>query len=311
VYGIFSHELKGFEYQVGLRGEYTNREITVTNVGESSVVDRFDFFPSIHISKRVLEKNQFMASYSRRIDRPRGWYLEPFETYVDETTRRIGNPDLLPEYTDSYEIGYLRTLKAGNITADVYFRKTDNKITSIQNFNEEIGLIYRVFRNLNNDRALGTELSFMYDFTKWFSVNLSGTYYYYEVEDLTGETSGYRNSNNWDTRAITTFKLPTNTRIQVNFSYQSASATAQGRSEGYHYTDITVRQDFFDKKLNATLKVGDLFATRIQESYLYGENIYEYEKEFPESRVVTFTIAYRLNNYKETRSRNGMGGMDM
>lgn len=311
VYGIFNHEIQGFEYQLGLRGEYTNREITVTNTGESSVIDRFDFFPSVHISKRVLEKNQFMASYSRRIDRPRGWFLEPFETYIDETTRRVGNPDLLPEYTDSYEVGYLRTLKSGNITADVYYRKTDNKITTIQTFDEDNGIIYREFRNLNNDRALGSELSFMYDFTKWFSVNLSGTYYYYEVEDLTGETGGYRTSNNWDTRAITTFKLPTNTRIQVNFSYQSPTATAQGRSEGFHYTDITVRQDFFDNKLNATLKVGDLFASRVQESYVYGENIYEYEKEFPESRVVTFTIAYRLNNYKETRSRNGGGGMDM
>ena len=311
IYGMFAHEFKGFEYQAGIRAEYTYRDITVANTGESSTIDRFDFFPSVHISKRFLEKNQFSASYSRRIDRPRGWYLEPFETFIDESTRRIGNPDLLPEYTDSYEVGYLRTLKSGNISTDVFFRKTDNKITRVQSFDEEAGLIYNEFRNLNNDRALGTEASFMYDFTDWLNVNLSGSYYYYEVEDLTGETSGLRSSNNWDTRAMTTFKLPTNTRIQVNFSYESPSASAQGRREGYHYTDITVRQDFFDKKLNATLRVSDLFGTRIEESYVYGDNLYEFEREIPESRVVTFTLSYRLNNFKKHSDRGDSGGMDM
>jgi len=89
IYGMFAHEFKGFQYQAGIRAEYTYRDITVANTGESSTIDRFDFFPSVHISKRLLEKNQFSASYSRRIDRPRGWYLEPFETFIDESTRRI------------------------------------------------------------------------------------------------------------------------------------------------------------------------------------------------------------------------------
>lgn len=311
IYGIFSHEFKGFEYQLGLRGEYTQRNITVVNTGESSIIDRLDYFPSVHISKRLLEKNQFIASYSRRIDRPRGWYLEPFETYVDENTRRVGNPGLLPEYTDSYELGYLRTLQAGNISIDGFFRKTGNKITSVQYFDEEKGLIYREFVNLNNDKALGSEASFMCDIAKWLDVNLSGSYYYYEVEDLTGETAGYRTSNNWDTRLITTFKLPTETRIQVNFTYESPSATAQGRREGYHFTDITVRQDFFKKQLSATLEVGDIFATRTSESYLYGDNLYIYENEIPEHRVVTFTLSYRLNNFKKKNGPGNGGGMEM
>jgi outer membrane receptor protein involved in Fe transport len=308
VYGTFSQELGNFQYQLGLRGEYTYRNITVENTGESSLVDRFDYFPSAHLTYRIKDKNQLMASYSRRIDRPRGWYLEPFVTYVNESTRRIGNPGLLPEYTDSYEVGYIRTLSAGNIAVDAYFRQTNNKITFIQYFDEETELVYNTFRNLNNDQALGTELSALYDITKWLNLNISGTYYYYRVEDLTGTTGDYRTSGNWDTRLITSFKLPTNTRIQVNFSYESASVTAQGRREATHFTDVTIRQEFLKNQLTATLKVGDIFASRVQESFIQGDNLYIYEREIPENRIITFTLSYRLNNFKPIqRSYNGGG----
>jgi outer membrane receptor protein involved in Fe transport len=303
VYSTFAHEVKGFQYQVGLRGEYTYRDITVENTGESALVDRFDFFPTFHLSKRIAEKNQLMASYSRRIDRPRGWYLEPFETYVDESTRRIGNPALLPEYTGSYELGYLRTLKNGTFSAETYFRQTNNKITGVQYFDEENGLIYREYQNLNNDRSLGAELSTIYDISEWFNVNVSGTYYYYQVEDLTSETSSYRTSNNWDARLITAFKMPTQTRIQVFFGYQSASVTAQGRREANNYTDITVRQDFLNNALSATLRVSDIFGSRIRESFTQGENLYVYERSVPEARVITLTVSYKLNNFKMAPSK--------
>jgi outer membrane receptor protein involved in Fe transport len=308
VYGIFSHEYKGFQYQLGLRGEYNYRRIDVLNENVSSVVDRFDYFPSVHISKRVKEKNQFMGSYSRRIERPRSWYLEPFVTYVDESTRRIGNPDLLPEYTDSFEVGYLRTLESGTFTIESYYRNTQNKITRISTFDQESGYFINTFENLNDDQALGIESSFIYDITKWFNLNLSATYYYYQLEDLTGQTNSTRSSNNWDSRLMASFKLPTNTRLQLNMSYDSPSVTAQGRREGFFATDFTARQEFFDKALSITLRVSDIFASRAQVTYSFGQDFYEYEYRLPESRIVSLTVSYRLNNFKKNPNLNNTGG---
>jgi outer membrane receptor protein involved in Fe transport len=299
VYGIFNHEISSFQYQLGLRGEYTYREITETNTGESSLVDRFDYFPSVHVAWNQSEANQFMASYSRRIDRPRGYFLEPFVTYVDESTRRIGNPDLLPEYTDSYEIGYLRALPEGSVMAEAYYRDTENKITRVAYYDEESGYFINTFRNLNDEQSLGIESTFTYDFTRWFNLNLSGTYYYYQVEDLTGESTSLRTSNNWDGRLITTFRLPTQTSLQLNLSYDSPSVTAQGKTDERYYADFTARQEFLKKNLIITFKVADLFGTRHRESYSYGDNFYEYSYRERESRVVSLTLSYRLNNFKQ------------
>ena len=74
---------------------------------EDYTLERYDFFPTLHLSYQLPKENQLMASYSRRIDRPRGWYLEPFITWQDAYNVRQGNPGLKPEYIDSYEAGYI------------------------------------------------------------------------------------------------------------------------------------------------------------------------------------------------------------
>lgn len=311
VYGIYSNGFKTLEYQVGLRGEYTYREISVTNTGESSLVDRFDYFPSLHVSNRFNDKNQVMASYSRRINRPRGWYLEPYVSYVDEFTRRVGNPDLLPEYTDSYEMGYLRTLEAGNVSFDAYYRQTDNKITSIQTVDPETGILYFTYQNLNNDRAAGFEGSFMYDLTKWFNLNLSGSIFNYRLDDLTSAEEGTVSSNNWDARAITSFKLPTETRLQVNFTYNSPTVSAQGNRNENYFVDLTLRQDFLKKQLNVTFRIDDVFATRQQTTETFGENFYVRDYQRRESQIMTLTLSYRLNNFKERPQKRMDSGGDM
>ena len=299
MYGIFNHEVLGFQYQVGLRGEYTYRS-TKVNTGENALLDRFDYFPSVHISKSLNEVNQLMASYSRRIDRPRGYYLEPFVMYIDESTRRMGNPNLLPEYTDSYELGYLRAFGAGSVSIEGYYRNTTDKITRITQYDQESGYFINTFENLNEEKFLGVESSFIYDITKWFNLNLSGNYYYYRLDDLTGEDAKYRSSNNWDARVVTAFKFPTNTAFQINFAYNSPSITAQGRTEGVYFIDLTLRQEFFKRALGVTLKLADVFATNISESWSYGTNFTTYEYRQREPRVFTVTLSYRINNFKKT-----------
>lgn len=312
LYAVFGNKFKGFDYQLGLRGEYTYRNIAVLNTGENSLVDRFDYFPTVHLSKKVTDKNQFMGSYSRRIERPRGYYLEPFETYIDENTRRLGNPELLPEYTDSYEIGYLRTLSSGSFSLETYYRNTDNKITSIQTVDEETGILYIQYQNLNNDEALGLEGAFIYDITKWFNLNWSATFYNYRLEDKTTEDTQKRTSNNWDTRLITSFKLPTKTRLQLNLAYNSPTVTAQGRAEESYYADFTIRQEFFEKKFSATLKLSDIFATQKREYTSRGTNFTTFEYRKPESLVLSLTLSYRFNNFKDQRVKPNIdAGGDM
>jgi outer membrane receptor protein involved in Fe transport len=114
-----------------------------------------------------------MASYSRRINRPGGWSLEPFPTWMDANNVRIGNPDLLPEFIDSYETG-IQTL-FGNITfsTELYFRMTANKIEPVRTALED-NVTLTTFSNVGEDYSLGGEVMLIFDPFSFWNVNLMG-----------------------------------------------------------------------------------------------------------------------------------------
>ena len=77
-YSTFSGESGQFGYQAGLRAEHTLRQLEDANGTMVSDINRWDFYPTIHLSYNLTQEQSFMSSYTRRIDRPRGHYLDPY-----------------------------------------------------------------------------------------------------------------------------------------------------------------------------------------------------------------------------------------
>ena len=92
LYATYLDQFGDFGIQGGFRTEYSYRTITLSNPVDEYVINRWDYFPTLHTSYKFSEGTQMMASYSRRIQRPRGWELEPFLTWIDANNVRIGNP---------------------------------------------------------------------------------------------------------------------------------------------------------------------------------------------------------------------------
>jgi len=309
VYTIYSGELGNFGYQGGLRGEYTYRDITLNETGESSLIDRFDLFPTMHISYSTEKEKQWMANYSRRIQRPRSWYLEPFITWTDAYNVRTGNPDLIPEFIDSYELSHLMKFGRNSFSVDAYYRITNNKIERIKTVFEE-NVILSTVENVGKDYALGIEIMLGLDLQKWWHLDLMGNIYDYRVE---GELFGRdfsESSFNWNTRLNNTFRLGKSTRVQLNGMYNSPTVSAQGEKEGFFMTNLAVRQSFYNNKLSATLQVRDVFGTMRHSSTYEDVDFYSYYDFQPNTPLVTLTLSYKINNYKPDRKNRSQNGSD-
>jgi outer membrane receptor protein involved in Fe transport len=74
--------------------------LTSNNTRQLSVT-----FPSFSVNTN-LENNQFKFSYSRRIQRPRYLYLNPY--YIDTYNVSVGNPELTPQFTDAFELVWIK-----------------------------------------------------------------------------------------------------------------------------------------------------------------------------------------------------------
>jgi len=312
VYSTYSNALGDFEYMAGLRGELTLREIENTNATEASELNRFDLFPTVHTSYKLNENNELMASYSRRINRPSGRDLDPNPNYYNRYTIRIGNPDLEPEYTNSYELGALKRFGEGRsyISLDAFHRVTNNKIERYQTLEDDI--FYLRSDNFSKDYSTGLEFTGNVNFTKWWLVNASVSMYKYRITgDLLGESID-RQSTNLNGRMNTTLKFAENSRMQINGFFRGPSVSPQGESKAMFFSNISYRHEFFDKKLSATLSVRDPLGTAKFERESYGENFNSWFQWRREPRVVMLTLSYRINNFKsEGRGDNGGGGMDM
>lgn len=311
IYSMYSGEIGSFGYQGGLRGEYTYRDITLTETGESFLIDRFDIFPTVHMSYTTQKENQFMASYSRRIDRPRGWYLEPFITWRDAYNVRQGNPSLDPEYIDSYEFSHITKIGTNSISLDAYYRVTNNKIERIR-YSYDKNVQMTTYENVGNDYALGIELMLGLDIAKWWHVDLMGNIYDYRVEgELLGRDFS-ESSFNWNTRFNNTIRLSKSTRLQLNGMYNSPSISAQGERDGFFMTNLALRQSFLNNKLSATLQARDVFGTMSHSATYQGDDFYSSYNFNPDTPIISLTLSFKINNYKQDRRRGNSGGdMDM
>ncbi len=311
VYGIYQNKWHSFGYQLGLRGEYTYREIKNQKAEDPSLIDRWDYFPSLHLSKSFENKDQMLASYARRIDRPRGWYLDPFVSFMDQYNYRQGNPDLEPEYTDSYEVAYQKRLWESMISLEGYYRVTNNKITRIRTLQED-GTFMNTYENLNNDYSIGGELMINSDPFKWLNVTLSGNVFHYRLDgEIEGESVDAE-SLNWNGRFNAVIKLPKEIRLQINGMYYGPSVTAQGESEGFFMTNAAVKKDFFVRHLTATFSVRDIFSTGKHEMTTSGTNFYTYDYFDRDAPIFNLSLSWKISNYKREASRNGddAGGDD-
>ncbi|MEZ5103761.1 MAG: TonB-dependent receptor [Draconibacterium sp.] len=313
LYSTYSNKIGLLEFMAGLRGELTNRETVLADKDSTVSLNRIDLFPTLHTSFDINENYELMASYSRRIDRPNGRDLDPTPSYYNRYTVRIGNPELKPEYTDSYELGVMRKFGRSYISLEAFHRVTNNKIERVETLGED-GIFYLSAQNMNKDYSTGMELMGNVEFTKWLTVNASINSFYYR---LTGELDGEsidRSSNNWSGRINTTLKIASDSRMQIQGFYRGPSVSAQGESKSFFYSNIAFKQDLLKKKLTATLSLQDPFRMAKFERESYGENFYSKFKFEREPRVVMLTLSYKINNFKSDNrggQPDGGGGMDM
>ncbi|MDC0584584.1 TonB-dependent receptor [Bacteroidales bacterium] len=311
-YFVFNQELNRFGYQIGLRTEYTGRKLN----RENSSYNKTQLFPTIHSSYNLSDNIQFQASYSKRINRPRERYLNADTSYINNERLRIGNLLLRPETSDNFELGSQFTFNQGFISVEAFYRKKNDKIsfylTQVDSMNA------MTFKNVGEDQSLGFETSFNYDIFKWFKINAMFSLFHYTLEkdeslDNNSLTSD-KSTISSNARLNTTFMLSPMTRFQVSGFYRGPSISAQGSRGEMKGLNIALKQEFFDRKLTATISVRDVFNSMKMDIIQDTPTLYSEMHLTREPRSLTLSLSYMINNYKASRGNKPDGSnsdMDM
>lgn len=310
-YGIWNSSYKKFGYQIGLRAEQTLVFTELVTTGENFDNSYFGLFPSLHMRYQFNEGAELYGSYSRRLNRPRSWFLNPFPDYSDPYSYRIGNPALLPENENSYEIGFVRTWEKHSLSSAIYFKDTRDEISSFTQV-DSAGNSVTTFINYDFEKEYGVELVARDEFTNWFnittSINMGQTFVNAQstLEGLSNDQISY------NIRIMPSFKLYKQTTLQITYSYWTPWAMAQGTMDPFQFVDAGIRSDFFNNTLSINLTVSDLFDTRQFSGESAGFNFDQTFYRKRQSQVFTLKATYRFGKQDNMRRRNGgrMENMD-
>lgn len=310
LYASYSGKINNLGYQTGLRSEMEDRTITVRETNTDYNTDRWDFFPTVHLSYQLPKDHQLMASYTRRTSRIWDWILFPYLQYVDAYNVRVGDPSLTPSLIDSWEAGYIKQFKNAQFSTEVYHRVTHDKIDFILDSYEN-NVAIQLPKNIGKDYSTGVEANLNFKVKKIWEPTIMASIYRYKVDSYSTGQKKTRESNNWDLRLNNNFQLYKNITLQANGSYSSPTVNSQGTTEDYYSIDGALRMEFLQRKLSAIVQVRDIFQTSIRKSTIDTETIQAYTKSYNKAPMVSLTVTYRINNFKPSRQSRQGGGEDM
>lgn len=138
VYITGAYELEKWGVKLGLRVENTDLSTWLTNTNAYNSRNYIDYFPSLHTSYKINDNVSLQAGYSKRIFRPRLWDLNPFFNIRNNFNIRRGNPNLQPEYTDSYELTGIYKIGKASFSSSIYHKYTTEVVERVSTFIDNV-----------------------------------------------------------------------------------------------------------------------------------------------------------------------------
>ncbi|MEL6250880.1 MAG: outer membrane beta-barrel family protein [Bacteroidota bacterium] len=337
-YATFSQQFtSGWSYQLGLRAESSQYTGELPETGDVFENDfPFSFFPSLFLTKEINKQDNIQLSYSRRINRPSFFRLLPFTDFSDSLNLRRGNPDLLPEFTNSLELTYQNIITKGHdFLLSVYYKQANNLITNYQ-FLETIGdreVIMTSYANSNNSEAYGTEFTMRNTFSPQVELTTNVNLYQSRVDASNVEDGLINEQFTWFFKENLVIKLPAQFRLQITGEYQSPAAfipssggrrfqwrgvsnTAQGFRKEYWFVDAALRKDLFKRKASLTVSIRDIFRSRRTGTYTESEFFIQDSWRIRNPQVVRVNFSYRFGKpdislFKRKNNNFNTNGSDM
>ena len=297
-YVQYGKKVNKWSYQLGLRSEYSDINVLLRKTNESNNRTYFNLFPSAFVSTELDSNSTLQASYSRRISRPRSRYFLPFYNYSDNRNIRTGNPNLQPEYTNSFDVGYLRYLDKGSFLSSVYYRNTPNSIQRITT-SDSLGITQTLPINMAVENALGVELSINYALAKWWKASGNLNVFNTSVKGSYGEYELNRSALGMSVNLSSKFQVDKKTVFQLSGRYMSPQNNSQGYRKSMLMTDVALSHEVFKKKGMVVFSVKDVFNSRRWRNVVDTEDYYLESDYLGRKRQFVLSFNYQFNQPKK------------
>lgn len=318
-YATISSSIKNFTYKIGLRAESSSYHGTLLNSGETfSNKYPVSLFPSLFFSQKLGGDQELQLSYTRRVNSPNFFQLIPYTDSSNKLDITRGNPNLVPEFTQSVELSYIKNFKGNNtLMGSIYYKYTNHLITGYveQDTDYATGAtsLINTYINANSSYQEGAELTAQVTLTKWWDANANFNLYHSNINEGNQSDVAYDAFWSWFGKFNTNIKLPKGFAFQVSGMYQSktnlpvntnsgqpgppnmqSQSASQGYIKPFWAMDLGLKKAFLNNKINLTLSVSDVFRTKQQDQYSYSTYFTQENDRFRDPQLFRLNFAYNF-----------------
>ena len=276
-------------------------------------------FPTLNLTFELNERENVTLGYNRRINRPRGWFLNPFPDRSSRNNVFQGNPNLQPAFANAYDLGYLKRWDKLTLTSSLYFQRETESFEVVQEIIELQGqgsntngntVIRSIPVNLSSNERLGAEIGLLYNPAKWLRLNGSFNFFQFNTEGFFNNVDYSAKNTSYFARFSSKVSLPWSIDWQTNAFYRGAAQNAQSDTDGILSVDLALSKDLFDDKATISMNVSDLFNGR-KRSQVTTNDLFTRDSQFQwRQRQVNLSFVYRFNQRKNDRQNNRQPSMN-
>ncbi|WP_262920677.1 outer membrane beta-barrel family protein [Hymenobacter sp. 5516J-16] len=284
-YGTYNFAAgKKYTFSLGTRLERTDIQGEFQGENGRFSNDYLNVLPNLSATRTLKKEGQTLRfSFSRRIQRPHIYYLNPYVDQVTPNSIRYGNPTLRPEVTDSYELSYGTFAEKTSLNISAFARRTGNSIEQFYRYNEALARSETTYGNLATNSSYGLNLYGSLKPTKdWnLSSNISGDYTRLRSKVLNRTSSlasMYMNLNS-------SLKFKTHYTLQGYGGFWTGGVQLQTRYSGGVYYGLGLKRMLFKEKADLTLSANNFLSpgrefrnTTITDQFRSVGSFYQYQR---------------------------------
>lgn len=318
-YVTLASSIRNFSYKVGLRAESSNYHGTLLNSGETfSNQYPVSLFPSVFLGQKFGDGQELQLSYTRRVNRPNFFQLVPYTDSSNKLNITRGNPNLVPEFTQSLELSYIKNFSRNNmIMGSVYSKYTDHLITGYIEADTNAGTgattLINTFVNAESSYSMGAELTGQVNFTRWWDLSSNVNIYHSKINVAETEAVAQQALWSWFGKLNMNFRLPSGFSVQASGIYQSRSnlpvnsngnqpgppnmqsqSASQGYIKPYYEADLAVKKTFLSGKMALTASFNDIFRSRKQDQYTYSTYFTQESVRLRNPQMLRLNLTYNF-----------------
>lgn len=313
-YASYQYRLKKFSVKAGLRAEYTVNTGTFKLKEEHEMFNRyFNVVPFATISYKPTDEQNIRLGYTQRLSRPGIWYMNPYINDQNPGYISTGNPDLESAISHSVDLGWSIYKKRYYLNLSTSARLNDNGIENVSTMRDD-GVMYSTYANIGRSLYLGVlnvsaSVNF---FDNKLRFNINGGIAYQEIEQKgvlamknqgwSGNVSGGLNAQPWK-----------NGNINIYVGYYYPSVGLQRRGSEQFYNNLSITQNFLNRKLSLTVFCSNPFEKkRTSSNESFGDGFYQTSSYSYYSRTIGASLQWRFGKMVQSvkKARRGINNED-